>query len=144
MFNPYEEKFGCRNKDKMGKCISPAQAYKEALSGRELYPHMTADTADAAKKPVTSTAIASTSEPSSYQELEYRQLHTLIKKPKTPLVSQPKVLRTLILSYTTGTDKNAKLYMPRYIYSFLDQGKFNIGRRGIAPQETVTTPLFTK
>ena len=145
MFNPYEEEFGCRNKDKMGKCISPAQAYKEALSGKEIYPHMSQDLEDGdEKKLAASTATASTSKTSSYQELEYRELHSLINKPQIPLVSKPKVLRTLILSYSTGKDKDAKLYMPRFVYSFLDQGKFNLGRGGIAPQEVLNTPLFMK
>jgi conjugal transfer pilus assembly protein TraV len=144
MMSPYEENFGCRNKDKMGKCISPAQAYQEALSGQELYPHMQQDGGDEeAKKPVASVAgTAATGTVSSYQELEYRQLHALIGKSKLPLVSAPKVLRTLILSYRVGEDKSSKLYMPRFIYSFLDQGKFNLGGTKQIYQETLAMPLF--
>ncbi|MEO8755268.1 MAG: TraV family lipoprotein, partial [Casimicrobiaceae bacterium] len=57
------------------------------------------------------------------REARYRELAGLIENPVTPLVQPPKVLRTLIVSYSAGD----ALYMPRYVYYIAEDAKFVLG-----------------
>jgi len=56
-----------------------------------------------------------------YQDALYKRLAGLLKEPTTPLLVPPQVVRVLFLSYTGEEDE---LYMPRYIYFFVDKPRW--------------------
>ncbi|MEO0880933.1 MAG: TraV family lipoprotein, partial [Pseudomonadota bacterium] len=61
-----------------------------------------------------------------YQQAQYDQLAALIEAPVTPMVAPAKTIRTLILPYADKAS-GARLYMPRFVYSVLEQPRFVLG-----------------
>lgn len=144
---PYESKFMCEKSRDFGKCMDVQQAYDDALGAAESNPaRMKPGKAEpefrykAAKAPKRSNTQPAIGVPRSneprllrtstqlspeelYRDREYRELAGLIEQPVTPVVKPPKVLRTLIVSYTAGET----LYMPRYVYFFADEARFVLG-----------------
>jgi len=57
------------------------------------------------------------------RDARYRELAGVIENPVTPLVRAPKILRTLIVSYSAGNT----LYMPRFVYYFAEDAQFVLG-----------------
>jgi len=133
---PYEEDFACRNRDNLGKCIDVEHAYGEAVETIHSYPHFD-ENADGNRPPAETDDDYSTSSghPDSvktafhgYKEREYRELAALIELPVTPMVKPPRVIRTLILPYVgKESDADGYLYMPRYVYSILEERRWVIG-----------------
>ncbi|EOR7867383.1 TraV family lipoprotein [Escherichia coli] len=128
---PYHDDFACKLEDGYGKCISSDDAYTEATTGADMGHAITEDgvendpkesaaktaaNADAQSKPA-SAAYA------SYRDRVYEQTAKLIDAPQTPVVRQPTVVRTLILSYSPGLDEQTA-YMPRYVFTMLNGPKF--------------------
>ena len=53
-------------------------------------------------------------------------LKELIDQPITPMLSQPKTVRTLIISYSPSSQRD-RLYMPRYVFSIIENSQFVLG-----------------
>lgn len=135
-FYPYQNKVACRLSDTSGKCISVQDAYDEAVTGIETYPHLKKGKQTKKKKAISSnvkshpTSSESNQEPSAraenYITAKYNELAKLIKAPITPMLSPPKTVRTLIISYSKHNDRTI-LYMPRYVYSIVEDATFVMG-----------------
>lgn len=165
---PYENEFSCSLEDNFGKCISVAEAYEEAVTGVEKYPHMvraseknrqaravrehdisgpqrakeqpmgrSARTTERSTAPDAGIAMSSpASAYSGYRDQVYDQLGTMVQAPRTPMIKPPRAVRTMILPYSSELKQN-RLYMPRYIYSIVDEPKFVMG------QYLIKTPELT-
>lgn len=128
---PYHNDFACKLEDGYGKCISSDDAYTEATTGVDMGHAITEDgVADdpkgsAAKTAATNQAAATKADPSYqlYRDRVYKQMAQLVEAPQTPVVRQPTVVRTLILSYSLGLDDQTA-YMPRYVFTMLNGPKF--------------------
>ncbi|HDX4846209.1 TPA: TraV family lipoprotein [Escherichia coli] len=128
---PYHSDFACKLEDGYGKCISSDDAYTEATTGVDMGHAITEDgVADdpkgsAAKTAATNQAAATKADPSyqQYRDRVYKQMAQLVEAPQTPVVRQPTVVRTLILSYSPGLDDQTA-YMPRYVFTMLNGPKF--------------------
>ncbi|MEL6008241.1 TraV family lipoprotein [Citrobacter portucalensis] len=127
---PYHSDFACKLEDGYGKCISSDAAYTEATTGVDQGHAITEDgvendpKASAAKSAAPATA--ATNANASYQQYRdrvYQKMAKLIDAPQTPVVKQPTVVRTLILSYSPGLDDQTA-YMPRYVFTMLNGPKF--------------------
>ncbi|EBM1788547.1 type IV conjugative transfer system protein TraV [Salmonella enterica] len=128
---PYHNDFACKLENGYGKCISSDDAYTEATTGVDMGHAITEDgVADdpkgsAAKTAATNQAAATKADPSYqlYRDRVYKQMAQLVEAPQTPVVRQPTVVRTLILSYSPGLDDQTA-YMPRYVFTMLNGPKF--------------------
>ncbi|EJE3725243.1 TraV family lipoprotein [Salmonella enterica] len=128
---PYHNDFACKLEGGYGKCISSDDAYTEATTGVDMGHAITEDgVADdpkgsAAKTAATNQAAATKADPSYqlYRDRVYKQMAQLVEAPQTPVVRQPTVVRTLILSYSPGLDDQTA-YMPRYVFTMLNGPKF--------------------
>lgn len=145
MLAPYKEDFMCEETDFFGQCIGVQEAYKDAVKdaamggyeeglseGRE--DSGQSDRASGSDRSLNAVRDA-------YKESEYREMKKLIDQPVTPLVKPPKVIRTLIASYTSGNDT---LFSPRYIWYFVNPGTFVIGDHAYidsAPKGSALTPF---
>ena len=132
---PYEENFACRNRDNLGKCIDVEKAYDEAAEDIHRYPHFDEKAKGTTAPEPGAYPGSSTGQPNSvtgafhtYKEREYNELAALIEQPVTPMVKPPRVIRTLIFPYVgRQDDTNGYLYMPRYVYSILEEKQWVIG-----------------
>ncbi|HHR0220987.1 TPA: TraV family lipoprotein [Escherichia coli] len=128
---PYHNDFACKLENGYGKCISSDDAYTEATTGVDMGHAITEDgVADdpkgsAAKTAATNQAASTKADPSYqlYRDRVYKQMAQLVEAPQTPVVRQPTVVRTLILSYSPGLDDQTA-YMPRYVFTMLNGPKF--------------------
>ena len=128
---PYHNDFAYKLEDGYGKCISSDDAYTEATTGVDMGHAITEDgVADdpkgsAAKTAATNQAASTKADPSYqlYRDRVYKQMAQLVEAPQTPVVRQPTVVRTLILSYSPGLDDQTA-YMPRYVFTMLNGPKF--------------------
>lgn len=144
LMSPYPEKFGCKNSDH-GVCIHPEKAYEDAVAGRPsqsdpavtndrklLKPHagMAAGTAMPATKSKASPPPANAF--AGYRASVYAKLQGLIEQPVTPMLKSPRTIRTLILPYA-DRERPTRLYMPRYVFSVLDQPEWVVGDYLVTP-----------
>ncbi|EJJ0671540.1 type IV conjugative transfer system protein TraV [Cronobacter sakazakii] len=126
---PYHNDFACKLEDGYGKCISSDAAYEEATTGVDMGHAITEDgVADdpkgsAAKSAAAAGAKAQDVPYQQYRDRVYQKLAKMIDAPQTPVVRQPTVIRTLILSYSPGLDDQIA-YMPRYVFTMLNGPKF--------------------
>lgn len=139
---PYDADFSCRSTD-YGQCVHPEGAYALALAKGG----GTRDASAIAAEPVNrrqrrtraerrqapqgaDPAPASPAVPATpydgYQQAVYRELSGMIDQPVTPMLTQPKVVRTLIMPYA-DTAPGGALYMPRFVYSILEGPRFVLG-----------------
>ncbi len=142
LMSPYSEKFDCKNSDH-GQCIHPDKAYDDAVAGRASRsdPAVTAD-----KKLLKGTspkAAAMSGQQSrqratpagsfvGYRDSVYRELQGLIDEPVTPMLRQPRTIRTLILPYA-DRQRPDRLYMARYVYSILESPSWVVGDYLVKP-----------
>lgn len=138
---PYESEFSCRLKDNYGKCISVDDAYTEAVTGQSKGKPMIppsergfwqgdddeAKEADEKNHSLSVNPQASSGDYTGYRSEVYRAMQGLLKQPETPMIKPAKTVRTLILSYGANNDKK-RLYMPRYIYSIVEEPQFVFGQ----------------
>ena len=130
---PYHNDFACKLENGYGKCISSDDAYTEATTGVDAGHYITEDgVQDDPKESAAKQAAVTdkTNRPAStaysnYRDRVYEQTAKLIDAPQTPVVRQPTVVRTLILSYSPGLDEQTA-YMPRYVFTMLSGPKFVI------------------
>lgn len=128
---PYHNDFACKLEDGYGKCISSDDAYEEATTGIDMGHAITEDGVSddpkgSAAKPAASSQTVGAKSDTSYQQYRdrvYQQMAQLVEAPQTPVVRQPTVVRTLILSYSPGLDDQTA-YMPRYVFTMLNGPKF--------------------
>lgn len=118
--NPYNSEFTCPQAEK-GKCIGIPQAYMESLKQSEnstelknYYPTLEE------KKEVTNQEIPE--EQKVYADALFNRLSRILKEPKTPVLTVPKVVRVLILPYKG--DNGKALYFSRYVYVITDEPKW--------------------
>lgn len=127
----------------MGKCINIEQAYDEAKSGEVIYPHFDVDGKYSKKKPQSASNSGAVIQPrssySNYKSAEYDELSKLITSPLTPVVRPPKIIKTLVIAYRQGQGKSSILYMPRYVFSILEESDFVMGDSESNP----SIPSFT-
>jgi conjugal transfer pilus assembly protein TraV len=163
---PYDSKFACEGTQDYGRCMDVSTAYEDALSTSDDVQRRDKSGKDApkwdyrgtnAKSAITSPtlqrkrtttakgtqiAFVPRTTEEMYRQSQYRELAGLIEEPVTPIVQPPKVLRTLIVSYSAGDS----LYMPRFVYYLADEAKFVLGDylRGEGAVKTVypnATPI---
>jgi conjugal transfer pilus assembly protein TraV len=136
---PYDTKFMCEKNADYGRCTSMQGAYEDAVSGKGDSSQPQADTDHQdhgddsqdkdpkADKP--SAANVSSNNRNRYKDAEYRQMRALIDSPVTPVVMPPKVLRTLVVAYSTDSSQSLPntLYLPRYVFYIADESHFVLG-----------------
>lgn len=151
---PYENEFSCQLEDNYGKCINVESAYEEAVTGVERYPHMQKASeqnrearaereisgssrvkeqpigTSKGKTPSTAAVQVIVPEPSAYsgyRDAVYDQLGSLVAQPRTPMIKPPRAVRTMILPYSSELKKD-RIYMPRFIYSIVEEPRFVMGQ----------------
>lgn len=141
LMSPYSEKFDCKNSDH-GQCIHPDQAYDDAVAGRTSRsdPAVTADKKLLKDNPAKATDMAgqqarqrgASGSFAGYRDSVYRELEGLIDEPVTPMLRQPRTVRTLILPYA-DRQRPDRLYMARYVYSILEAPSWVVGDYLVKP-----------
>jgi conjugal transfer pilus assembly protein TraV len=133
ILNPYDSEFNCPETNK-GKCRGVRDAYDESLIGLDEYGEACSDGDCDEKKSTQDRLIEKkshkfTSKPERlYYDSVYREMAGLIREPSTPVALPPRIIRALIFPYTSDRDKSNVLYMPRYIYFFVeDRPKWIVG-----------------
>lgn len=136
---PYDSEFACAKSHDYGKCMDVQSAYDEARttegttqrtparggqleSGARRTPAAPSGTAEL-RGELIREVLAPTDSGERLREARYRELAGLIENPVTPVVQPPRVLRTLIVSYSASD----ALYMPRYVYYIAEDAKFVLG-----------------
>lgn len=144
---PYDSQFACAKSQDYGKCMDVQSAYEDAVAAE---PATVSRDKGAAKAPkldyrtrpvasdktgakgkskaaptgrVTPVEFVPETAMARYRNAQYSEMAQLIESPVTPLVKPPKVLRTLIVSYSAGNS----LYMPRFVYYIAEESKFILG-----------------
>ncbi|PXW50361.1 conjugal transfer pilus assembly protein TraV [Grimontella sp. AG753] len=146
---PYHSDFGCKLEDGYGKCISSDAAYTEATTGVDMGHAITEDgvvddpKGSAAKQAANAQAAGTKPDPSyqQYRDRVYQQMSKLVDAPQTPVVRQPTVVRTLILSYSPGLDDQTA-YMPRYVFTMLNGPKFVLTDYKLSTDDSVPSFLM--
>lgn len=116
-FSSYDSSFSCKNSDH-GGCEHPGTAYQKALQETE----KTAVPHEDSESVLEENGQAGSYE--GYKGAVYKELQALIESPGTPMVAPAKTVRTLILPHTDRRDGDQRLYMPRYIFSVVDEARF--------------------
>jgi len=112
---PYKGNFMCEDTDDFGRCQNVTKAYEEAISS---------DMVETDETEIGQSRDTYKEARNAYKESEYHEMRKLIDEPVTPLVKQPKVLRTLVAAYSSGDNT---LFSPRYMWFFVDSGNFVLG-----------------
>lgn len=154
---PYDSEFACTANQDYGRCMDVQSAYEDARAneaipvgprpgekfkpGKQAPTHQAPDTAPLEQRgALLREVLTPTDSATRLREARYREIAGLIENPVTPLVRAPKVLRTLILSYS-GEDT---LYMPRFVYSIAEDAQFVLGDYlEAAPTERTVYPNGT-
>lgn len=130
---PYEESSSCTMDKDYGKCIDIEGAYNEAVTGVESdapklqkASEMSDGNNQKSEASLSSGNIEARTAYNSYQDTRYQTLKSLIDQPATPMLSPPKTVRTLIISYSPSSQSD-RLYMPRYVFSIIENSKFVLG-----------------
>lgn len=130
--SPYSEKWSCKNPDH-GQCIHPEQAYNQAVAGGKVRsdPAVTNDKAllkaqEKAAKTGKAVRISSDDAYAGYRNSVYAEMQGLIDAPVTPMLRQPRTVRTLVMPYASAARPDV-LYMPRYVYSVLSGPMWVVG-----------------
>ena len=124
VFNPYHSQFMCPN-PYPGKCVPLKQAYEE--SKKNVEPGNESEKKDK-KSDISENKIKESSEEEYIYRTEfYKEMASILKQPSTPFVVPPKVMRVLILPYTT---KSNTLEMSRYVYFFATLPRWVLNQEG--------------
>lgn len=129
---PFDSEFQCERSRDFGRCTDVAGAYKDALGSTIDAPSAEQSSGKAEKGKSDSADAARTREDEAlarnsvnrYKAAEYREMAGLIDQPITPVVTPPKVVRTLMVAYATP---EKALFLPRYVYYFVSEGNFVMG-----------------
>lgn len=139
---PYDSEFACAKSHDYGKCMDVQSAYEDARAnegsprapsqpGSKFKPgtqhapgrQQPSGTPPELRGELLREAYVPADNAARLREARYRELAGLIENPVTPLVRAPKVLRTLIVSYSAGNT----LYLPRFVYYFAEEAQFVLG-----------------
>jgi conjugal transfer pilus assembly protein TraV len=138
---PYDSEFACAKSHDYGQCMDVHSAYEDARAnegmpvpgrpGATFKPGVRAPTSrqspDNMPAEQRGNLLRELYDPADHatrlREARYREIAGLIENPVTPLVQAPKVLRTLIVSYSAGDT----LYMPRFVYYIAEDAQFVLG-----------------
>jgi conjugal transfer pilus assembly protein TraV len=129
--SPYSEKFSCKNSDH-GQCIHPEKAYADAVAGRTSRsdPKVTnGGKAGGPERRANAPRVGRNAVADGYLDYRssvYRELQSLVEAPVTPMLRPGRTVRTLILPYA-DRERPDRLYMPRYVYSILDEPQWVVG-----------------
>ncbi len=126
IFSTYDSEFSCKNEDH-GGCTHPLEAYEQART--EGVTDFSAAPAELKEEELDGSHRhhSLTRSPfHTYQEQTYKELEALVADPDTPILAPAKTVRTLILPYG-DPNGGQRLYMPRYIYSVLENPRFVLG-----------------
>lgn len=131
LFFPYESDFSCNKKDNYGKCMSMQDSYDEAVTGVETQPHMKPaseqDDDEKDMKKAEMKPAAPSAGYGDYVDNMYLSMSRQLRQPISPRVTQPKVIRALVLAYPKDGD-NAVLLDARYVHLIVDQPRFVMGQ----------------
>jgi conjugal transfer pilus assembly protein TraV len=133
--NPYHENFACRSDEGKGHCVGMDKSYGDSIGEIDLDAENQSDELSDCKdcelgkgKDISFQELANggrnNDHSSEYQEAVYDRLTGLLKKPATPMVDPPKVMRVLILPYE---DDSNILYMPRFTYLKVEDSRWVVG-----------------
>lgn len=126
VFSAYDTEFSCKNDDH-GGCTHPLEAYEQARSEVEpSFDQAGNHEKDEAHHHETDEATTDDTPYETYQDAVYGELTALLKEPETPVLRPAKTIRTLILP-AIEPDKQQQLFMPRYVFSVLENPKFVLG-----------------
>lgn len=127
---PYENDYSCRLEDNYGKCMSIQESYDGSKANDpdlRLVPGERVDLHNKKnrKKGDKYAYVPQQTSEQMYVDELYREMALLIRDPETPIIKAPKEMRTLILSYS-GQKNKKTLYMPRYVYTIVEDAEFVI------------------
>jgi len=128
VLNPYESEFTCPQSE-LGTCAPVKTVYSETKAGityptQELDCLGESDRSGGDSCPLTeSGADKKPTELTEYARAKNSKLSILLRDPQTPIAIPPKVMRIAILPYV---GKDNELYMPRYVYVFVDSPEWVI------------------
>ena len=133
---PYREDFACALKDDYGKCINVAGAYLEAVTGIESHAPSLRNKGRSVT-PIDASRVGGQHQQdvqtgsieayAAYRRALYSELEALLAAPETPMLRAPRTIRTLILSYEKPDDSK-RLYMPRYVFTVVEEPAFVLGQ----------------
>lgn len=157
ILNPYEGEFLCEGKAGFGRCASVAEAYQESIdtpiSGGHIAaspsPSMSAMPSVDERSALTSgssmatdtlpTTLASGATAAEAESLYRRAVHTkmaaLLSAPTTPLSTQAREIRVLLLPYTDVVEGQPALFMARHIYLRVADPEWVLGNYLTTPDE---------
>ncbi|MFZ3461473.1 TraV family lipoprotein [Vibrio harveyi] len=163
---PYEEDFACDlTKNNLGQCITPEQAYQQALedsesAGRFIQQDGTTS-ANTKDEPTHSAAswgyrgfnsneqtnpkeieYAPVDEYKNYKTRVYEEMAKLVDTPKAPMVKPAKTIRTLVMNYGDGKT-GKRMYMPRYIYEIIEEPRFLMNQYRLKPTDVDSIDLLS-
>ena len=157
--DPYDNQVYCRATDQPGRCMDVIEAYRQAvIDGYKRHPTEEPDpappAADAAvpapnpqfnptdpTAPTLPAAAGTLSPREAYLRARDARLAELLEDPVTPVLAPPKLLRVLILPYTTRQNGVEELHMARYTYIKVEESRFVLDvRPNERPQ--ADAPLF--
>ncbi len=126
---PYEDEFQCTLEANTGKCVDVDGAYQESIGTKKPAPYAGKEEEENTEEKEKGSAVTepAPSNISDYENEQYKVLTGLLREPETPIVRNPKVVRTLILSYP-AEGREDRLYMPRYVYSIEKNPQFVFGQ----------------
>lgn len=145
---PYENEYSCKLKDNYGKCIAVETAYKEAVSNKSQAKAMVPNSQRYFhnEKSISSNKVGTVVESNAYEDYRmrtYQELANRLQEPNHPLLSPPETVRTLVLAYSPD-QSNRSLYMPRFVYSILDDAKWVFTEEEHSNTEAMTDFIKTK
>lgn len=123
ILNPYKSSFQCPDYEN-GKCTSVRNAYEEDTGKQPSGPAPDTSKGKESKDPGLKATGSSKTAESEYQKEVYGKLSSLLRAPKTPMVTAPKVMRVMLLPYK---GESGELYMARYAYVMIDDPKWVMG-----------------
>lgn len=144
--NPYNDDTMCPSMNDFGQCVSMTEAYEHTLD-----PEAKKATEHEGKgkgAPVTSAedqASAAgpvggeTGQEVTYRGELYKEMASLLREPKTPVIKPPTVRRVLVTSY----EDNQELYMPRYFYIVIEKPTWTL-REVPGPERDKAVELFSE
>jgi len=128
VLNPYHSQFSCPDTYN-GKCVPLKQAYEE--SKKNVEPGNESEKkdkkSDSSKNETKEGLKKDNKEKYTYRTELYKEISNILKQPSTPFVVPPKVMRVLILPYTT---KSNTLEMSRYVYFFATPPRWVLNQEG--------------
>ncbi len=162
---PYENEFACRLKNNLGKCISVAEAYEEAVTGVEKAPYMTPASEQESHDDTPREPLAHQRNKERYEHLN--QPYSPVPKPVASaqvappppqaaypgyrdavytklkgLVEQPQAPmvaapRTVrtMILPYTSSLERNRLWMPRYVYNIVQEPYFILGEYLVKDRE---------